>query len=232
MAQQERAIRTRRAILVAAAEVFDEVGYEAATISGILKRAGVTKGALYFHFTSKEELAQGVLAEQVRAMPAVPAQELMLQQAVDEALLLAHLLKKDTGNPIVRGSVRLTTDHGTAQDGLDRRAPMQGWMDHSTEVFGAAQRAGEILPHVDLQSFAKLSVGAFTGVQVLSNIMTERADMVERVADLYTCLLAAIAVPSVLVRLDFTPERGVKVYESVMKELHEEPEREKATLTG
>ncbi|MEV6183872.1 helix-turn-helix domain-containing protein, partial [Streptomyces sp. NPDC052015] len=61
MARQERAIRTRQTILVAAAEVFDEVGYEAATISDVLKRSGVTKGALYFHFTSKQELAQAVL---------------------------------------------------------------------------------------------------------------------------------------------------------------------------
>ncbi|WP_347879795.1 helix-turn-helix domain-containing protein [Streptomyces sp. Tu 2975] len=83
MARQERAVRTRRAILVAAAEVFDEVGYEAATISEILKRSGLTKGALYFHFASKEELAQGVLAEQVHALPDLPEGELMLQTAVD-----------------------------------------------------------------------------------------------------------------------------------------------------
>lgn len=64
MARQERAVRTRRAILEAAAAVFDERGYEAATIADILARAGVTKGALYFHFCSKQELAQGVLDEQ------------------------------------------------------------------------------------------------------------------------------------------------------------------------
>ncbi|MGW3828972.1 TetR family transcriptional regulator, partial [Streptomyces sp. NPDC005071] len=35
-------------------------GHRDATISEILARAGVTKGALYFHFNSKEELALGV----------------------------------------------------------------------------------------------------------------------------------------------------------------------------
>lgn len=64
MARQERAVRTRRAILEAAASVFDERGYEAATIADILTRAGVTKGALYFHFSSKQDLARGVLDEQ------------------------------------------------------------------------------------------------------------------------------------------------------------------------
>ena len=52
MARQERAIRTRRVILEAAGAVFDEHGYTATTISMVLERAEVTKGALYFHFSS------------------------------------------------------------------------------------------------------------------------------------------------------------------------------------
>lgn len=218
MARQDRAIRTRQAILVAAAKVFDDVGYDAATISEILKEAGVTKGALYFHFTSKEELAQAVLAEQVRALPPVSVPPLKLQQAVDEALLLTQLLQKETGDPIIRGSVSLTTDPAVGAAGLDQKIPMQLWIDYSKALFAEAKAAGELLPHVDLESVARLSVGAFTGVQMLSNIMEHRADMMERVCDLYTYLLTAIAVPGVLVQLDFSPERGAKVYESVMKE--------------
>ncbi|QIP88282.1 TetR/AcrR family transcriptional regulator [Streptomyces sp. Tu 2975] len=217
MARQERAVRTRRAILVAAAEVFDEVGYEAATISEILKRSGLTKGALYFHFASKEELAQGVLAEQVHALPDLPEGELMLQTAVDRALLLAYLLRRDTGDPIVRGSVRLTVEQGALRDGLDRRVPMQAWTEQTQVLFEQAQTAGEILPHVDLVGAAKTFVGAFTGVQVLSNIMTGRQDMTERVADLYRFLMTAIAVPGVLVRLDFSPDRGVRAYEEAVR---------------
>ncbi|MCX5338455.1 MULTISPECIES: ScbR family autoregulator-binding transcription factor [unclassified Streptomyces] len=218
MARQDRAIRTRQAILVAAAKVFDDVGYDAATISEILKGAGVTKGALYFHFTSKEELAQAVLAEQVRALPPVSVPPLKLQQAVDEALLLTQLLQKETGDPIIRGSVSLTTDPAVGAAGLDQKIPMQLWIDYSKSLFAEAKAAGELLPHVDLESIARLSVGAFTGVQMLSNIMENRADMMERVCDLYRFLLTATAVPAVLVQLDFSPERGAKVYESVMKE--------------
>ncbi|MFE9096509.1 ScbR family autoregulator-binding transcription factor [Streptomyces sp. NPDC007264] len=218
MARQERAIRTRQAILIAAAEVFDEVGYEAATISDVLKRSGVTKGALYFHFTSKEELAQAVLAEQVSSLPRVPEQELKLQQSLDEALLLAHLLMKDTGDPIVKGSVRLTVDQGSPRDHLNRRVPMQAWTEHTRSIFEEAKLKGEILPHADVAALAKLFVGAFTGVQVLSRIMTERADLAERVADLYRHLMPSVAVPGVLVRLDFSAERGPKVYEAAVRQ--------------
>ncbi|MFI9649033.1 ScbR family autoregulator-binding transcription factor [Streptomyces sp. NPDC052040] len=222
MARQERAIRTRQTILVAAAEVFDEVGYEAATISDVLKRSGVTKGALYFHFTSKEELAQAVLAAQVSSLPPVPEQELKLQESLDEALLLAYLLRKDTGDPIVQGSVRLTVDQGSPKDHLNRRVPMQAWTEHTRAIFEEAKQRGELLPSVDVESLAKLFVGAFTGVQVLSRIMSERADLAERVADLYRHLMPAVAVPGVLVRLDFSPDRGPKVYETAMRQLRSE----------
>jgi len=153
---------------------------------------------------------------QVSALPSVPPQTLKLQQAVDEALLLTRLLQKGTGDPIVRGSVRLTIDPAVGVAGLDQRVPMQLWIDHTAALFAEAKAAGEVLPHVDLDAFARLSVGAFTGVQMLSSIMAGRTDMVQRVADLYTYLLTVIAVPGVLVQLDFTPERGEKVYETVM----------------
>ncbi|MFH9856171.1 ScbR family autoregulator-binding transcription factor [Streptomyces althioticus] len=215
MAQQERAVRTRNAILRAAGEVFDELGYEAATISAILQRAKVTKGALYFHFSSKEELAQAVLTRQLTSVPRVPRRDLALQQGLDEALVLAHMLA--AGEPLVRGSVRLTVEQGSPQDGLDRRAPMEGWIEHNVEILSAARDNGELLPRVDVAAAAKMFVGAFTGVQILSKVMTDRADLVERVADLQRHLMAGVAVPAVLVQLDFSPERGAQVFEEAAK---------------
>ncbi|MEW5660138.1 helix-turn-helix domain-containing protein, partial [Streptomyces cinereoruber] len=82
MAQQARGIRTRRTILESAAAVFAERGYERTTIGEILVRAGVTKGALYFHFASKEDLALGVLAAQMLDEPLTP-QPVKLQELVD-----------------------------------------------------------------------------------------------------------------------------------------------------
>ncbi|MGY0490696.1 ScbR family autoregulator-binding transcription factor [Streptomyces sp. WG-D5] len=213
MARQERALRTRRAVLVAAAEVFDETGYEAATISQILERSGVTKGALYFHFASKEELARGVLAEQRHALPEVPTRALKLQQLTDGALLLAHMLKSD---PLLRGSIRLTLDHGVPQIGEARQVPMRAWEEFTRSVLQAADEAGELLPAVEIDSLARMIVGAFTGVQVHSDIMTGRADLPERVAELYRLLLTAVAVPGVLVRVDFDPARAAKVYEEAI----------------
>ncbi|ARP73710.1 TetR/AcrR family transcriptional regulator [Streptomyces pluripotens] len=209
MAQQERAIRTRRVIVVAAAEVFAEVGYEAATIVGILNRAGVTKGALYFHFSSKQELAQAVLAGRLSATPRTPPRGLKLQQGLDELFLLAHLLRE--GDPLVRGSVRLAVEQGALHDGLDRRVPMAEWIERKTVTLAEAKQNGELLPHVEVGEAARMLIGAFTGVQELSRVMTGHADLMERVADLQRHLMPSIAVPAVLVQLDMTVDRGERV---------------------
>ena len=52
---------TRQRILDAAQALFIERGYEATSLREIAERVGVTKAALYYHFTSKEELLRALL---------------------------------------------------------------------------------------------------------------------------------------------------------------------------
>ena len=63
MARQVRSEATRRKILDAAIDVFGEVGYAAAAWNTIIERTGMTKGALYHHFDSKESLASAIIEE-------------------------------------------------------------------------------------------------------------------------------------------------------------------------
>jgi AcrR family transcriptional regulator len=203
LARQERAVRTRRAVLQAAAEVFAEHGYAAATVSDILARAGVTKGALYFHFDSKEALAKGVLEEQ--AAHYLLPQELKLQEWVDSGMVLAHQLPKD---PMLRAGARLSTDlrgqeeHGTA-------FPL--WTRFTSTVLVEAQQRGEVLPHVVPKETAELMVSAFHGVQLFSQVTTGWADVEERVCILFRHILPTIGAPALLSRIDLTPDRGARV---------------------
>jgi AcrR family transcriptional regulator len=57
---QERAAVTRDLLLSAAEQVFARVGYERAQVEEIAEAAGFSKGALYAHFKSKEELFLGL----------------------------------------------------------------------------------------------------------------------------------------------------------------------------
>lgn len=64
--QAERLANTRAALLKAARTVFTEQGYEAASTEEIVRRAKVTRGALYHHFEDKRALFDAVASEVAR----------------------------------------------------------------------------------------------------------------------------------------------------------------------
>ncbi|MFJ8781395.1 MULTISPECIES: ScbR family autoregulator-binding transcription factor [unclassified Streptomyces] len=210
MARQERAIRTRRTIVEAAGAVFDEHGYAASTIAMVLERAEVTKGALYFHFPSKESLAQAVLDEQL-SLGAVPPHPCKVQEIVDMTFVFGQRLRT---NSLLKGSVRLTVDQ-CAPPGVDHTGPFRQWSEHLLAMLQQAHDQGELLPTVQLRDTADLLVGAFAGVQLMSRALHGREDLGHRISVMWGHLLPSIAVPGLLIGLDSRPDRGARVLASV-----------------
>ncbi|MGW5619146.1 ScbR family autoregulator-binding transcription factor [Streptomyces sp. NPDC003877] len=199
MLKQERAFRTRKAILAAAAKIFEERGYRAATITEIISAAGVTKGALYFHFSSKEELAQGILHEQDQWLP-IPDRPCKIQQIADTVLLHAHRLQHE---PMVRAGVRLSLDQQAGE--IDRRGPFTHWADIVEKLLEQAQAQGELLPHISTRETADVLVASFAGVQATSQIMSDYQDLLTRVNALLRHLLPSTVQPSILTAINITP---------------------------
>jgi AcrR family transcriptional regulator len=61
--QSERRAATRAAVVGAARELFAQKGYAATSVSDILGSAGVSRGAMYHHFTAKDEVFVAVFGE-------------------------------------------------------------------------------------------------------------------------------------------------------------------------
>ncbi len=57
----ERRSSTRERILEAALKLFSKKGFKETTIKDIAKEVGITEGAIYRHFTSKEEIIDSLL---------------------------------------------------------------------------------------------------------------------------------------------------------------------------
>ena len=68
MAQAKAADVRRQEILDAAWELFRTKGYEDTSTTDILKKVGIAKGTLYYHFTSKEEILDAVIEQTGRGM--------------------------------------------------------------------------------------------------------------------------------------------------------------------
>ncbi|MFE2294065.1 ScbR family autoregulator-binding transcription factor [Streptomyces sp. NPDC059452] len=208
MAKQDRGIRTRRAILMAAAQTFEKHGYQAATITEILRIAGLTKGALYFHFSSKEELALGVLEAQ-EPPPPVPGQLLRLQELVDMGMLFSHRLHTSL---LTRAGVRLSMDQQA--QGLDRTGPFLRWQQTTHDLLAQAKQNSELLPHVNPTETADLYVAAFSGIQAVSQTLSNYRDLEQRYLTLQRHILPSIAAPAILVALDLDPRRSARLTRS------------------
>lgn len=63
MPLQARAEATRRRIIESSVELFAELGYGETGLADVLQHAGVSKGAFYYHFDSKEAVATAIIEE-------------------------------------------------------------------------------------------------------------------------------------------------------------------------
>ncbi|MFF3291705.1 ScbR family autoregulator-binding transcription factor [Streptomyces sp. NPDC003023] len=190
--QQERALRTRETIMRAAAEVFDEFGFAGASISKIMKQSGLTQGAMYFHFDSKEDLARAVMHAQADTItPHVGSQG--LQRLVDITLVWSRQLQKD---PLLRAGVRLTSEQNSF--GVHDASPYQEWALIMEECLKEARDRGELRDGVDVHAVADFVVAACTGMQMYSWIVSGRKDLPKRTASMWQVLLPGIATAPAL----------------------------------
>lgn len=186
--RQERAEITRQAILDGAAVAFDRAGFGGASLSDVVRHAGVTKGALYFHFPSKEALARTLVDEQFQVSEGVPAlEDPGLQTVIDLTHRLASGLRS---NVRVRAGIRLVIELGSFTQ--PDPSPYNAWIDTCVHCLTPARERGDLLPSHDVRDLATFLVGSFTGIQVASHVRTGREDLHARVVDLWEFLLPGI----------------------------------------
>jgi AcrR family transcriptional regulator len=193
---QPRAQATRQAILAAAAEHFARNGYHATSLDSVLADSGGTKGALYFHFASKDALARAVIADMVQQWQDLRRQVsdrgfdplTTLLALVDE--VIARLLD----DPIARGGTRLLSDLPMAQQQAQARYGFgeQEALDLLTE----AAQAGLLREGIDPAVVARQIVAFVAGHRQICDVLGERHDLRQRVEQAWALLLPSIATDS------------------------------------
>lgn len=167
MVKQERAARTREALIRAAAATFRREGHVSASLSTISAQAGVSNGALHFHFASKADLAH----------------------AVEEAALCRLTAVMSPGNDVSTGPLQLLVNvshglvRGLRQDDVLRagfslagepdRDPVHDlhahWQQWIAQTLMQAQLRGELAAGVDRPGAVSALVAATVGFEVLGS---------------------------------------------------------------
>ncbi|MEE1930424.1 TetR/AcrR family transcriptional regulator [Streptomyces sp. TRM 70351] len=115
---QVRAEQTRQSLIDAAAALFDTKGPRDSGLLEISRAAGVSKGALYFHFGSKQELVGAVWEEARNRVRRLARDHIGPQPATLDATFrfvsaLTTALRRDV---VVRAGLRLEAEGGLETD--------------------------------------------------------------------------------------------------------------------
>ncbi|WP_336085678.1 ScbR family autoregulator-binding transcription factor [Nocardia sp. SSK8] len=191
MVQQERAVATRNQIVCGAAEVFDREGFAGATMGMIVAAAGTTRGALHFHFKTKEELARAVMAEQSqRELETIQKLADGDTPAIEQIVMLAHeMARMVITDPIVRAGARLSLELTFVDS---PKEPYLGCIMACEDMIRRAIDEGDIIDTVSPPELARFTISAFMGVQLVSTVLTERRDLEQRVDEMWETLLLGI----------------------------------------
>jgi AcrR family transcriptional regulator len=192
MVRQARSEATRTKIITSAVELFNEIGYPATGLGDIIERAEMTKGALYYHFDSKESLATAIieegsarLAEAFRSITTSSAPT--LESVIHGVFVVADLLSTDQ---IARTGTQLLRAFGQFNDAAART--YRGWVAEMTERTRQAIDEGDLRADLDPQAVGETIVGMLLGAELLASATAAGADLLQRVARTWKVLLPAI----------------------------------------
>lgn len=157
--------RTRRRILDSAAQVLSQRGYAATRLSDVAERAGIQTPAIYYYFSSRDELIEEVMASGLADMRAHLESTLSAlppdTSAVDRILeaVQSHLRHELELSDYTTASIR---NHGQIPEHMRIRADQEGdrygaiWR----QLFDEAKRAGELRADIDPRIAQMLVMGA------------------------------------------------------------------------
>ena len=176
---RQRARETRMKILDAARKLFGNRGFGEATVEDIAAAAGVSNGALYHHFASKEELFKAILTDHISdqhldisaLVPAASLREVLERFA---SYWFEHLRRDHEDDPLFA-----EVWAQAARDPWARQA-MTGFVRDGASLIENALRIGQetglIRPDVDRHAVATLMYAMMQGLFLLWTVSPAALD--------------------------------------------------------
>jgi len=161
---------TRDRILDAAFQEIHKHGFQAASLSNILAKTGLTKGALYHHFPDKDRLGHAVIEEVIRESLETMVFEPLRTTTDPLGTLREGILRKAekaTGDTVVLGCPlnNLMQEMSPLDADFKRRLTeiLKTWQDVVTDALKRGQKAGQVRTDVDCRAAALFIVSAYEG---------------------------------------------------------------------
>lgn len=192
MVRQARSEATRRKIIDSAVDLINEIGYPAAGLGDIIERAELTKGALYYHFDSKEALATAIIEEGAESVlgafrtsgrTSTPAME----NLIHGSFVVTDVVGTDR---VAAASARLLRTFGGFNPAA--KSTFQSLLAEMVDCITRAAAEGDVRAELDLESTGASMVASMFGSELLASTLADGTDLRTRVARMWDLLLPAL----------------------------------------
>ena len=192
MARQARSETTRQKILDAALALFDEIGYHATAMGDIIERAQMTKGALYYHFDSKEAVAAAIIEIGTAKLLSTFLAVCQSSAPAIENLIHSTFVVVDNmaGDKVARGAGRLR--HALGEFSEAAATSNRDWSSAMSAQLARVRTEGDLREDVDPNDAAETIVAAIIGSTLMSAESSYGADLPARLLRMWGVLLPAI----------------------------------------
>jgi AcrR family transcriptional regulator len=210
MVPQARSEATHQKILNAAMDLFSEVGFAAAGLGEIVERAGMTKGALYHHFDSKEALATGIIEQGTNITLAAfrnvcESPSPALENLIHGVFVVTDLLVSDkTASTAEQLTRALAEFNSTAAQVWNSR------LDAMTAQAKRASTEGDLCEGVDPCVVSESILNAMLGAQLLAKTADSNDHITRLTASLETLLPAIVADTSLAYFREFLARESLR----------------------
>ena len=161
-------VRTRGTLLQAAFDEIHRSGFRGSDVETILRKAGMTKGALYHHFANKEALGYAVLDEVVASIMREKWQA-PLRDAADPVAALIGIVRSTSleREHVVRGCPlnNLAQEMSPLDEGFRKRTAslFEEWHRGIAAALRAARERGRVRAEIDPDETATFLIAAYEG---------------------------------------------------------------------
>lgn len=163
--KKQQALNTKTTILETAIQLIKAHGYPNVTVNEICEKSGVTKGAFYHHFDSKQSLLGSLYLDSdyrvIKNIPQIMKKSSSLEQTADILLIYAEMIQYK-GVEFMKQIIRNNLDSPTADDiyNPQRRPAIQLQL----EILKTGQMDGEIRKDVTPEYILWYIISSLNGI--------------------------------------------------------------------
>jgi AcrR family transcriptional regulator len=160
---RERQREERAALILGVAqEVFAEKGYHDASLDEIAARAGIAKGTVYLHFTSKEDLLAALVEQQIVEFLAqvdrVTGEKATVRVRLEHILLDVYTRMQERRNQVL---LELNNSIGLTRSVIEKRGDLQAHITQAMERIAALLEEGKRTGELDSTVPTPIMVATF-----------------------------------------------------------------------